>query len=116
MLVLGIVLVLLAAGALLAALFGGRDDAADLDLGVLSVETTTMGVFLIGAATLLVFVIGLELIRSGTRRANRRRKERKELGRRSEKHDAHDDHRTGAGTGTDDAGTTSDPRRDQPPA
>jgi hypothetical protein len=114
MLVLGIILVILAAGALLAALFGGRDDAADLDLGVISVETTTMGVFLIGAATLLIFVIGLELIRSGTRRANRHRKERKQLSRRSERQDVHDDH--GSGTGSGDAGTTSDPRRDQPPA
>jgi hypothetical protein len=110
MLVLGIILVILAAGALLAALFGGRDDAADLDLGVLSIETTTMGVFLIGAATLLIFVIGLELIRSGTRRANRHRKERKQLSRRSDKRE---DHPSG---GPADAGPTSDPRRDQPPA
>ena len=109
MLVLGIILVILAAGALLAALFGGRDDAADLDLGVLSVETTTMGVFLIGAATLLIFVIGLELIRSGTRRANRHRKERKQLSRRSDKREDHP-------SGGSDAGPTSDPRQDQPPA
>ncbi len=113
MLVLGIILVLLAAGALLAALLGGRDDAAELDLGVFSIETTTMGVFLIGAATLLVFVIGLELIRSGTRRANRRRKDKKELGRLSQKYESRD--RDGRSTehGSTGEDTTT---RDHPPA
>lgn len=81
MLALGIILVLLAVGAFLAALVGGSDERAFFDLGVFSVETNTLGVFLIGAATVLLLVVGLELVRVGARRANRHRREKKELGR-----------------------------------
>ena len=88
MLVIGLLLVLLAALALVAALTAGGDDPAVFDLGIVTVETNTLGAFLLGAATLLVFVIGLELIRSGVRRANRRRKEHRELARRAEQLEA----------------------------
>jgi hypothetical protein len=75
MLALGLVLVVLAALVLVAAIAGGADDSAHYYVGSLQVDLSTMAVFLLGAATLLVFVIGLELTRSGLRRANRRRKE-----------------------------------------
>lgn len=81
MLALGIILVLLAAGVIVAALFGGAGQPASFDLGVVDVETNTLGVFLLGAGTLLLLVIGLGLIRSGLARARRRRQERKELNR-----------------------------------
>ncbi|MGH3356970.1 MAG: hypothetical protein ACRDOJ_13815, partial [Nocardioidaceae bacterium] len=77
MTVIGLVLILIAVLVLLAALLGGSDDQAVLDLGIFDVSTSTMGVFLIGAATVLIFVSGLELLRSGLRRSLRRRRELK---------------------------------------
>jgi uncharacterized membrane protein len=86
MLALGLILIVISAIALLAALAGGSNDPAKFDLGIFDVQTNTMGVFLIGAATVLLFVMGLELTRSGVRRANRRRKEQKEYRRLSDKY------------------------------
>jgi hypothetical protein len=83
MLALGLILILLAAGFLLAALAGGADDQAAFAAGSFDMELSTMAVFLLGAGTLLVFVIGLELVRSGLRRGHRRRKESKQLDRLS---------------------------------
>ena len=77
MLVLGLILVLVATGALVAALVGGSNDPAQFDLGLFDVQTNTLGVFLIGAATVLLLVLGLELIRAGLRRASRRRQGRR---------------------------------------
>jgi membrane protein implicated in regulation of membrane protease activity len=84
MLALGVILILVAAGAVLAAVAGASDQTSTFDLGVFSVEMNTLGVFLSGAATVLLLVVGLELVRAGVRRANRRRKERKELNRLTE--------------------------------
>lgn len=81
MFALGIIIVLIAAGVLLAALFGGSNQPATFDLGVVEVETNTLGVFLLGAFTLLLLVVGLILMQGGLRRMNRRRQERKELTR-----------------------------------
>lgn len=86
MLALGLILILLSALALVAALVGGSSDRAVFDLGLFDVQTNTLGVFLIGAGTVLLFVMGLELTRSGVRRANRRRKEKKDYQRLSERH------------------------------
>jgi uncharacterized membrane protein len=86
MLVLGLILILVSAAALIAALVGGSNDSATFDLGIVDVETTSLGVFLVGGATVLLFVMGLELARSGVRRANRRRKEQKEYQRLSEQY------------------------------
>lgn len=85
MLVLGLVLVVIAAVALVAAFAGGSNDPATFDLGIFDVETNTLGVFLLGAATVLLLVIGLGLIRSGVRRSNRRRKDKKQLSLRADK-------------------------------
>lgn len=79
MLALGIILVLIAAGAAIAAVFGGAGQPATFDLGVVEVQTNTLGSFLLGAVTVVILVIGLALIRAGAARARRRRQERKEL-------------------------------------
>ena len=92
MLVLGLVLVVISAVFLVAVLTGGSNDPATFDLGLFNVDTSTLGVSLLGAATVLLFVMGLELIRSGVRRTNRARKDKKELHRRAEQHEA-DSHR-----------------------
>lgn len=81
MLALGIILVLLAAAALLAVGLGGADQRAFVDLGLFGVETTTLGVFLIGALTVLALVVGVALTRAGARRANQHRRQKKELNR-----------------------------------
>ncbi len=86
MLALGLILILVSALLLVTALFGGVNDPVPFDLGLVSGETSVMVVFLIGAGTVLLFVMGLELTRSGVRRANRRRKEQKEYQRLSSRH------------------------------
>jgi hypothetical protein len=82
-LVLGIVLILIAALAFVTAVAGGANDHVDFRLGSMHAPTNAMVVFLLGAATLLIFVMGLELVRSGTGRAIRRRKDAKRLDRLS---------------------------------
>jgi hypothetical protein len=82
MLVLGLILILLSAGTLVAVLSSGTDDHAQLYGG--AIDVSTLVVFLAGAAALLVFIMGLELVRSGVRRANANRKTKKKL-RRFEK-------------------------------
>jgi hypothetical protein len=77
MLVLGLILVLLSAGALVAVLASGTNDTAVMYGG--SVHLPTLVVFLAGAAALLLFVIGLELLRSGVKRANQNRQNNKRL-------------------------------------
>ena len=115
MLVLGLILIVVSALALIAALVGGSNDPATFDLGLFNVQTNTLGVFLIGAATVLLFVMGLELTRSGVRRANRRRKEKKEYHRLAERYDRKDaaDGRTESSTASMSP-TTSDPTTGHP--
>ena len=101
MLVLGIILVLLATGAVLAALFGASAETSTFDLGAFTLEMSTLGVFFLGAATVFLLGAGLALMQSGVRRANRRRKDKKELNRLSHKLEERE------GTST---GSTSTPR------
>jgi hypothetical protein len=77
MLVLGIVLILIAAGSFVAVLASGTDDHAVLYGG--SVQMPTLVVFLAGALALLIIVLGVELVRSGIRRANQNRQTKKRL-------------------------------------
>ena len=77
MFVLGLILILLSAGALVAVLASGTNDTAALYGG--SVTMPTLVVFLLGAGALLVFVIGLELVRSGVKRANQNRRDKRRL-------------------------------------
>ena len=85
MLVLGVVLVVVALAVLVAALVGGSNEGARFDLGIFEVETNTLGVFLLGAATVFLLFLGLLLAQAGLRRSARRRKEQRELNRRSDK-------------------------------
>jgi hypothetical protein len=102
MLAIGLILILLAAGALIAVLATGTDDQAALFGSTL--EMPTLVVFLAGAATLLVFIMGLELTRSGLRRANRTRRDRKRL-RKLDKQRG-DEPVTGGTGSSADTGTT----------
>ena len=90
MLVLGLILVVLAALALVAALAGGSSQQVDFDFGPIGLEMTPTAVFLLGAATVVIFAIGLELTRTGIRHANKRRQDSKELTRLSAKLEAHE--------------------------
>lgn len=80
MLILGL---LLAAAALVVfgyMLFGTRDlDPLQIDLGVFAVKLTPMHLYLLGAATLVVLVLGLFFLTLGLRAQRRRRREVKEL-------------------------------------
>jgi membrane protein implicated in regulation of membrane protease activity len=104
MFVLGLILILLAAALLLGAMVGGADDRATFDMGSLNMSMSTTVVFLLGALTLLMLILGLALMRSAARRAAQRRKEAKELSRLSAKLEEReaelrrDEHRTGGDT------------------
>ncbi len=87
MFVLGLILILLAAGLLIGAMVWGADDRATFDVGSLNTSMSTTVVFLLGALTLLLLIIGLSMLRTAGRRAATRRKEHKELSRRSAKLD-----------------------------
>jgi hypothetical protein len=75
MTVVGVVLIILVALVVAATLLGGSDAPVLLDLGLFDVSTSAMGVFLIGAATALIFASGLELMRLGMGRSLNRRRE-----------------------------------------
>ena len=77
MFVLGLILILLSAGALVAVLATGTNDHAAMYGG--SIELPTLVIFLAGAAALLLFIMGLELVRSGVKRANQNRLNKKRL-------------------------------------
>jgi hypothetical protein len=124
MLALGIILVLLAAGAVVAALLGGAGNPATFELGLLEIQTNTLGAFLFGAVTVVLLLMGLGLIRAGVARARRRREERKELNRLHRKLDESPGASTGgaattrssapgdpgAPTTSDSSGTSTPPR------
>ncbi|MEP7090143.1 MAG: hypothetical protein ABI776_08545 [Nocardioidaceae bacterium] len=82
MFVLGLILILLAAGAVVAVVASGTHDQAVMYGG--NLHLPTLVVFLAGAATLLVLLLGLALMRTGLRKAHQNRKNSKRL-RRLEK-------------------------------
>ncbi|HEU4513158.1 MAG TPA: hypothetical protein VFR87_08630 [Nocardioidaceae bacterium] len=88
MFALGIILILVAAGVLLLAVLSSADIPATFELSGVSVTMDPLWVFLTGAMTVLLLVLGLELVRAGTRRAAKRRKEKKELHRRAQELEA----------------------------
>lgn len=112
MLALGVILILLAAAAVLAATLGASDELSSFDLGAFSLEMNTLGVFLFGAVTVVLLGLGLMLVRGGVRRANRRRQEKKELTRLAHRDEAAESaHRPTTGTAaprTDAPGTGGD--------
>jgi len=73
-LVIGVLLILLAAGVTVFALLGGGDPASLSWHGV-TVSSTALGVFLTGALTLLIFEIGLAVAGRGSSRSVARRRE-----------------------------------------
>lgn len=108
MLALGIILVLVAAAVILAAVFGGATEPVVFELGAFEVRTNTFTVFVTGALTVLVLVGGLGLIRSGVRRAGRRRQEKKELNRLASKLEQRESgDRAAAGSTTTSTGSTT---------
>jgi uncharacterized protein HemY len=81
MLVLALLLILLSAGVTAAVVLRAPATRVELELGGFSVAMEPLWVFLTGAATALLLVLGLELLRAGVRRAGNRRRDRKELNR-----------------------------------
>jgi hypothetical protein len=115
MLVLGFVLILFAAGSFVAVLASGTDDKAALYGG--SVEIPTLVVFLAGALALLIVVLGVELVRSGIRRANQNRQTKKRLRKLEKREQLRRQDETSAGPAAGSAGTTgSVPTEDARPA
>ena len=78
MAILGLILLVVAAGAIIGVFANGGTDTR-LDLGLFHVGTTVAGVFIAGAATLLIAVLGLWLLKAGLARTRRRRQEVKAL-------------------------------------
>ena len=113
MFVLGLILILLSAGALVAVLATGTNDQAAMYGG--SIELPTLVIFLAGAAALLLFIMGLELVRSGVKRANQNRLNKKRLRKLEKREDARQDGVAGetapAATGDGTHGHRRPPRR-----
>ncbi len=110
MLVLGLVLILFAAGSFVAVLASGTDDKAALYGG--SVEMPTLVVFLAGALALLIVVLGVELVRSGIRRANQNRQTKKRLRKLEQREQLRREDETteGPAAGTTGSDATEDTR------
>jgi ABC-type nickel/cobalt efflux system permease component RcnA len=85
MLVLGLLLIAAAAVVTVGALYDGGETATVEILGR-SYETTVAGVFVVGAITALVFMIGVWALLSGMGRSRRKRAERKEA--KARQHDS----------------------------
>lgn len=117
MLALGLVLVVLAVTAVIAAVLGGSNHRAGFDLGLFEVETNTLGVFLLGATAALMTILGLEMIRSGVRRSNRRRRRHRELEGLVEEAEARDSERGTSGRrGSGGTRRTDGRETDEPPS
>lgn len=114
MIVLGLVLVVIAVVVVLAAVFGGNSAQTTLDLGVVDIDITALGVFLVGGATLLVFAAGLALIRVGTRRGLARRKELRDARRQVRQQEAGDGEQRSGGRSGGQSGPQG-PGGDTPP-
>lgn len=79
MLVLGILLIAIAAAIFIAMLFTGSA-GIELSVGFVTLgEVSPFVIYLIGAGSVVLFVMGLEMTRSGTVRKVRRRREVKQL-------------------------------------
>lgn len=84
MVIFGLLLLLLAVLVALAAISKGGDPA-QLNLQLFTVKTNVTGVYVAGALTLLVGVLGLWLVLAGIRHDRRRRGQIKDLKKRAAK-------------------------------
>lgn len=121
MLIIGVLLLVLAVAAVLAVLLGSAEQATVQAAG-LTWSTTVAGVFLLGAAAVVVLAVGLVLIRAGTARRLRHRREfrrlRREHGAASSRGRQRDSTPTvppGFGAPGPGVGPASDPGADSPP-
>lgn len=110
MTVIGVLLIVVATLILVMALLGGSGQEVTLALGPLGVSMSSEAVFLLGAATVLILVAGLELLRSGLRRSLRRRRELKQARAVVAEHDRGD-----AAGGTSPSPRAADPRPPEEP-
>jgi len=78
MTLLGLLLLLVVLVIVIVAIARG-DDPTRIDLEMFTVRTTFLGVFVAGALTLLIGVLGVMVLLAGMRRSRRRRSELKEL-------------------------------------
>ncbi|WP_109470918.1 hypothetical protein [Ornithinimicrobium cavernae] len=82
MLILGLLLIAAALVVFGYMFFGTRDlEPLRVDLGIFTVELTPLHLYLLGAATLVVLVLGLLALAAGLRASRRRRREVKDLRR-----------------------------------
>lgn len=80
MLILGLLLAVAALVVFGFMYFGTTDlNPLEIDLGIISVQLTPLHLYLLGAATLVVLVLGLFFLTLGLRTSRRRRREVKEL-------------------------------------
>jgi uncharacterized protein YlxW (UPF0749 family) len=77
MLVLGLLLILGSAALGLGLVYDGSE-AAKVEILGTTVDTTMAGVFFTGAATMLIFLVGVWMLQSSMGRSRRKRAERKE--------------------------------------
>lgn len=84
--IFGLVLLLLAVLIVIAAVAHGGDPAS-LDLQLFTIKTNVTGVFVAGAITVLLALLGLALVLGGLRHDRRRRGEIKELKKRAGRRD-----------------------------
>jgi uncharacterized integral membrane protein len=99
MVIVGLLLLLVAVLVAIAAISNGSDPA-QLNLQLFTVKTNLTGVYVAGALTLLVGVLGLWLMLAGFNRARRRRGRMKELKKQANRDRGAAADRSGA---TDDA-------------
>lgn len=103
MAIIGALLILLAALFIVLVLVGGSTGVVEISFGAGSLDLTATGIFLLGAATVLIFVSGLELLRIGLRRSLRRRRELKKAREVVARHDRREGDADGTETGAPEA-------------
>ncbi len=87
MIVLGFLILVAAVAVTVGAVARGGGDVS-LDFGSFTVNTDAAGMFLTGAATMLVAVIALWMLRGGLARSRQRRREMRELRDRAARNEA----------------------------
>jgi hypothetical protein len=103
MAIIGALLILLAALFIVLVLVGGSTGVVEISFGAGSLDLTATGIFLLGAATVLIFVSGLELLRIGLRRSLRRRRELKKAREVVARHDRREGDADGTEAGAPEA-------------